>query len=221
MDRLHLDYPFAGASGPRDILRRQGFPDVGRRHITTLMKKMGIEVIYRKPNTSKRHLGHKIYPYLLRGLKIDRPNQVSALDITYLPMRRGFLFLVVVMDWYSRKILSWRLSNTMHADFCIEALQGSDHALRQARDRQYRSGQPVHLHGVHRSAQNPRDRHQHGRQGMLARQRAHRAILANDQIPGGIPQGVRVCERCSGEPSLVHRRLQLDSRAQQLARSNP
>ena len=123
MDRLHLDYPFAGARGLRDILRRQGFPGVGRRHITTLMKKMGIEAIYRKPNTSKRHPGHKIYPYLLRGLKIDRPNQVWALDITYLPMRRGFLFLVAVMDWYSRKILSWRLSNTMHADFCIEALQ--------------------------------------------------------------------------------------------------
>ncbi len=123
MDRLQLDYPFAGARGLRDILRRQGFPGVGRRQVTTLMKKMGIEAIYRKPNTSKRHPGHKVYPYLLRGLNIDRPNQVWALDITYLPMRRGFLFLVAVMDWYSRKILSWRLSNTMHADFCIEALQ--------------------------------------------------------------------------------------------------
>ena len=123
MDRLHLDYPFMGSRALRDILRRTGFPGVGRRHIATLMKKMGIEAIYRKPNTSKRHPGHKIYPYLLRGLTIDRPNQVWALDITYLPMRRGFLFLVAVMDWHSRKILSWRLSNTMHADFCIEALQ--------------------------------------------------------------------------------------------------
>ena len=123
MDRLHLDYPFMGSRALRDILRRTGFPGVGRRHIATLMKKMGIEAIYRKPNTSKRHPGHKVYPYLLRGLKIDRPNHVWALDITYLPMRRGFLFLVAVMDWYSRKILSWRLSNTMHADFCIEALQ--------------------------------------------------------------------------------------------------
>jgi len=123
MDRLHLDYPFMGSRALRDILRRTGFPGVARRHIATLMKKMGIEAIYRKPNTSKRHPGHKIYPYLLRGLTIDRPNQVWALDITYLPMRRGFLFLVAVMDWHSRKILSWRLSNTMHADFCIEALQ--------------------------------------------------------------------------------------------------
>jgi putative transposase len=123
MDRLHLDYPFAGARALRDILRRTGFAGVGRRHIATLMKKMGIEAIYRKPNTSKRHPGHKIYPYLLRGLSIERPNHVWALDITYLPMRRGFLFLVAVMDWHSRKILSWRLSNTMHADFCIEALQ--------------------------------------------------------------------------------------------------
>jgi putative transposase len=123
MDRLHLDYPFAGDRTLRDILRRSGYPGVGRRHIATLMKKMGLEAIYRKPNTSKRHPGHKIYPYLLRGLNIDRPNQVWALDITYLPMRRGFLFLVAVMDWHSRKILSWRLSNTIHADFCIEALQ--------------------------------------------------------------------------------------------------
>ena len=123
MDRLHLDYPFMGSRALRDILRRTGFPGVGRRHIATLMKKMGIEAIYRKPNTSKRHPGHKIYPYLLRGLNISRPNHVWALDITYLPMRRGFLFLVAVMDWHSRKILSWRLSNTMHADFCIEALQ--------------------------------------------------------------------------------------------------
>ena len=123
MDRLHLDYPFMGSRALRDILRRTGFPGVGRRHIATLMKKMGIEAIYQKPNTSKRHPGHKIYPYLLRGLNISRPNHVWALDITYLPMRRGFLFLVAVMDWHSRKILSWRLSNTMHADFCIEALQ--------------------------------------------------------------------------------------------------
>jgi len=86
-------------------------------------RKDGIEAIYRKSDTSKRHPGHKIYPYLLRGLKIDRPNQVWPLDITYLQMRRGFLFLGAVMDWHSRKILSWRLSNTMHADFCIEALQ--------------------------------------------------------------------------------------------------
>jgi len=123
MDRLHLDYPFMGSRALRDILRRTGFPGVGRRHIATLMKKMGIEAIYQKPNTSKRHPGHKIYPYLLRGLNISRPNHVWALDITYLPMRRGFLFLVAVMDWHSRKILSWRLSNTMHADFCVEALQ--------------------------------------------------------------------------------------------------
>jgi len=123
MDRLHLDYTFMGSRALRDILRRTGFPGVGRRHIATLMKKMGIEAIYQKPNTSKRHPGHKIYPYLLRGLNISRPNHVWALDITYLPMRRGFLFLVAVMDWHSRKILSWRLSNTMHADFCVEALQ--------------------------------------------------------------------------------------------------
>ena len=87
------------------------------------MDKVGITPIYRKPNTSKPHPGHKVYPYLLRNMTIDRPNQVWAIDITYLPMKRGFLYLVAIMDWASRRILSWRLSNTMHADFCIAALQ--------------------------------------------------------------------------------------------------
>ena len=98
MDRPHLDEPFMGYRALRDILRRTGFPGIGLRHIATLMKKMGIEAIYRKPNTSKRHPGHKIYPYLLRGLNNSRPNQVGPLDITYLPMRSGFLFLMAVMN---------------------------------------------------------------------------------------------------------------------------
>ncbi len=87
------------------------------------MKKMGIEALYRKPNTSKRHPGHKIYPYLLRGLDINRPNQVWATDITYLPMAKGFAYLIVILDWYSRKVLSFRVSNTMDNSFCLEALE--------------------------------------------------------------------------------------------------
>ena len=122
MDRLHLDYPFAGARMLRDMLVRQGFAGIGRRHIGRLMKCMGIEALYRKPNTSKRHPQHCIYPYLLRGLDIERPNQVWAMDITYLPMKRGFLYLVAVLDWATRKVLAHRLSNTMHTDFCTEAL---------------------------------------------------------------------------------------------------
>jgi len=122
VDELHLEYPFAGARMLRDMVQREGFP-VGRRHLSTLMRRMGIEAIYRRPNTSKPAPGHKIYPYLLRGLKVDRPNQVWAADITYNPMARGFVYLVAVVDWFSRRVLSHRVSITMDADFCVEALQ--------------------------------------------------------------------------------------------------
>jgi putative transposase len=122
IDELHLEYPFAGARMLRDMLGRDGFP-VGRRHVATLMKRMGIEAIYRRPNTSKPAPGHKIYPYLLRGLKVERPNQVWATDITYIPMARGFVYLAAVVDWFSRRVLSFRLSITMEAAFCVEALE--------------------------------------------------------------------------------------------------
>lgn len=122
IDQLHTDRPFAGARMLRDMLRLDG-EKVGRRHVSTLMKKMGIEALYRKPNTSKRHPGHKIYPYLLRGLDINRPNQVWATDITYLPMAKGFAYLTVILDWHSRKALSWRVSNTMDSSFCLDALE--------------------------------------------------------------------------------------------------
>jgi putative transposase len=121
MDELHLDHPFAGSRMLRDLLAADG-SEVGRRHVTTL-RKMGIEAVYRRPNTSKPAAGHKIYPYLLRGLTIDRPNQVWATDITYIPMARGFVYLCAVMDWFARRILAWRLSNTMEAEFCIEVLE--------------------------------------------------------------------------------------------------
>ena len=122
IDELHLDYPFAGSRMLRDLLRGEGVR-IGRQHVATLMKRMAIEAIYRRPNTSKPAPGHKIYPYLLRGLTIDRPNQVWATDITYIPMARGFVYLAAVVDWFSRKVLAWRLSITMEADFCIEAVE--------------------------------------------------------------------------------------------------
>ena len=122
IDELHLDHPFAGARMLRDLLRQDGFA-VGRKHVATLMRTMGIEALYRKANTSRRHPEHRIYPYLLRGLAIDRPNQVWAMDITYLPMARGFVYLAVVLDWATRRILAWRLSNSLTADFCVEALE--------------------------------------------------------------------------------------------------
>ena len=122
LDALHLDYPFAGSRMLRDMLAREGV-SIGRRHVRTLMKKMGIEAIYRRPNTSKAAPGHKIYPYLLRGLKIERNNQVWALDITYIPMTRGFIYLAAVVDVCSRRVLSHRISITLETGFCIEALQ--------------------------------------------------------------------------------------------------
>ena len=122
MDELHLEYPFASSRMLRDLLRQEGEP-VGRKRIRTLMRQMGIEAIYRKPNTSQRHVRHPVYPYLLRELTIDRPNQVWATDITYIPMRRGFVYLIAVLDWHSRRVLSWRVSNTMTTDFCLEAVR--------------------------------------------------------------------------------------------------
>jgi putative transposase len=122
LDELHLQWPFLGSRMLRDKLRLEGI-SVGRKHVATLMRKMGIEAIYRRANTSRKHPQNKIYPYLLRNLDIDRPNQVWATDVSYIPMARGFVYLVAVMDWYSRRVLSWRISNSMTADFCVEALE--------------------------------------------------------------------------------------------------
>ena len=122
IDELHLEYPFAGSRMLRDMLRLEGHL-IGRKRVSRLMKKMRIEALYRKPNLSRRHDAHPIYRYLLRDLKIDRPNYVWATDITYIPMRRGFVYLIAVIDWYSRKVLSWRLSNTMTTDFCLDAVR--------------------------------------------------------------------------------------------------
>jgi putative transposase len=122
IDELHLEYPFAGTRMLRDLLTQQG-GRVGRKHVATLMRRMGIEALYRKPNLSRRNVQHRIYPYLLRGLQITRPNQVWAMDITYLPMAKGFVYLAAVMDWHTRRVLSWRVSISMDATFCIEAVE--------------------------------------------------------------------------------------------------
>ena len=122
LDELHLGYPFAGSRMLRDFLNREGV-SIGRRHVASLMKRIGIAAIYRRPNTSKPAPGHKIYPYLLRRLKIERADQVWAMDITYIPMARGFVYLAAVVDVFSRRVLAHRVSITMEADFCIEALE--------------------------------------------------------------------------------------------------
>jgi putative transposase len=121
VDELHLEHPFAGSRMLRDMLLRDGVR-VGRRHMRTVMRRMGIEAIYRKPNTSKPAQGHKIYPYLLRNVTVTRANQVWATDISYVPMKRGFVYLIAVIDWFSRRVLSWKLSITMDVSFCLEAL---------------------------------------------------------------------------------------------------
>ena len=126
LDRWHLEYPFAGSRMRRDMLRLAGHP-IGRKHVATLMRKMGIEALYRKANTSRRHPAHRIYPYLLRGLPIERPNQVWAMDTTYIPMRQGFVYLTAVLDWASRRVLAWRVSNSLAADSCVEALEEAIH----------------------------------------------------------------------------------------------
>lgn len=122
IDELHLQYPFAGARMLRDLLRQEGHA-IGRRHVATLMRRMGMTAIYRAPRTSQRHPAHRVYPYLLRQLAITRPNHVWAADITYLPMQRGFVYLCAILDWASRRVLAWRLSNTLTTDFCLEAVR--------------------------------------------------------------------------------------------------
>ncbi len=121
LDALHLRHPFAGSRMLRDLLRLHGVA-VGRKHVATLMRRMGIEALYRHPRTTQPHPGHRVFPYLLRDLPITLPNQVWAMDLTYIPMRRGFLYLVAVLDWATRRVLAWRLSNTLTGDCCLDAL---------------------------------------------------------------------------------------------------
>ena len=122
IDEIHLNYPYLGTRGIRNELWNEGHK-VGRGHVRTLMKKMGIEALYRKPRLTKTHPEHTIYPYLLRGVTITEANAVWCADITYIPMTKGFCYLVAVMDWASRKVLAWRLSNTLDTSSCTEALE--------------------------------------------------------------------------------------------------
>jgi putative transposase len=121
IDALHLDYPFAGSRMLRDLLRDEGVT-IGRERVARMMRRMGIEALYRRPKTSKPAPGHKIFPYLLRGVAVARPNQAWAMDITYIPMARGFVYLAAVVDWFSRRVLAWRVSITMEVEFCLEAV---------------------------------------------------------------------------------------------------
>ena len=139
MDRQYLATPFYGSRRMVAWLSRLGYR-VSRKRVQRLMRIMGLQVIYRRPRTSRPAPGHKVYPYLLRGMEITRPNQVWATDITYLPMAHGFLYLVAIMDWYSRYVLAWRLSNTLDTDFCVESLE---EALSQGRPEIFNTDQSL------------------------------------------------------------------------------
>jgi putative transposase len=143
IDRQYLVTPFYGARKIAAWLKSQGHR-VNRKRVRRLMRVMGIKAIYRRPKTSKPAPGHKIYPYLLRGMKITRPNQVWAADITYIPMARGFLYLMAIIDWYSRYVLSWQLSNTLDAGFCVEALH---EALKKGRPEIFNTDQGAQFTG--------------------------------------------------------------------------
>ena len=190
IDELHLDYPFAGSRMLRDLLRGEGI-EIGRQHVATLMRRMGIEAIYRRPNTSKPAPGHKIYPYLLRAVSIDRPNQVWAMDITYIPMARGFVYLAAVVDWFSRRVLAWRVSITMEVEFCLEAVEEA--LARHGRPEIFNTDQGSQFTSADFTGLLLKQRHrdQHGRQGVVARQRLRRAALALGQVRRGLSAGLR------------------------------
>jgi putative transposase len=130
IDELYLASPFYGSRRMTAVLRREGWA-VNRKRARRLMRVMALEAIYQKPNTSRTNADHKVYPYLLRNLTIDRPNQVWCADITYIPMAKGFVYLIAVMDWFSRRVLAWRVSITLEADFCVEALRDAMHRFGQ------------------------------------------------------------------------------------------
>ena len=165
IDEQYLLTPWYGSRQLARHLRRQGYA-VDRERVRRLMRKMGLTAIYRKPKTSKPDTGHRIYPYLLRKVRVDRPNQAWCADITYIPMHRGFLYLVVIMDWATRTGLSWRLSNTLDSEFCIEALE-----------------EALAKYGT----QTSRSTDFHGRQGPVDGQRLHRAPVALSQIRVRLP----------------------------------
>ena len=194
LDRLHLEFPFAGSRMLRGLLAAEGCK-IGRRHVKTLMRRMGIEALYRRPRTTKPEPGHKIYPYLLRGMEITRPNQVWAMDITYIPMARGFVYLAVVLDWFSRRVLSWRLSITMEAAFCVETLE--DALARHGKPDIFNTDQGSQFTGAAFTgvlANNGIAISMDGK-GRLAGQRVRRAAVAQRQIRGGVSASLRQRQR--------------------------
>ena len=183
IDRIFTKYPFFGSRQIAAYLPRSGFA-AGRHRVRRLMGIMGLQAIYKGPNTSKKHPQHKVWPYLLRKLSITRPNHVWCSDITYIPVKNGFLYLVAIMDWATRKVLSWRLSNTLDASFCVEALEERYRQIRTTRNNEYRSRQPIHWHGLDQDFNRSRDQNINGWSGTVSGQHLHRTPLALPQARG-------------------------------------
>jgi putative transposase len=206
IDAQFLETPWYGSRQMARHLRREGYA-VGRKRVRRLMAKMGLAPIYQRPRTSTPHPEHRVFPYLLRDAVIDRPNQVWCADITYLPMRRGFLYLVAVMDWATRKVLSWRLSNTLDVEFCLEALEEA--LTRFGRPEIFNTDQgPVHLAPLHRPAAAGRGAHLNGRPRPLDGQRVHRAAVAQPEVRVRLPARLRDRLRVASRAHKVDRLLQ-------------
>ena len=202
LDRIFTDNPVYGSRRLQVALLRDGI-SVGRRRVRRLMRKLGLWAVRPKRNTSKRHPEHKVYPYLLRGRTIDQPNQVWAADITYIPMQQGFLYLVAIIDWATRRVLSWRLSNTLTAGFCVEAL--SEALVRFGNPGIFNTdqGRAIHQRRVHPDAAGSWDRDQHGWTRALPRQHLRRALVVDREARMGLPAPRRQRHRTEAQPWRV------------------
>jgi len=184
IDRQYLETPFYGVRRMTAQLVRLGH-EVNAKRVRRLMRLMGLEAVYQKPRLSQPHPEHKVYPYLLRDVTVERPNQVGSTDITYIPMRHGWVCLVAILDWFIRYVLAWEVSVTLDSSFCVSALE---RALSRGKPEIFNSDQePVHVGGLHRRAEGCRGADQHGRPRSGLRQHLHRTALADGQVRGGLP----------------------------------
>ena len=199
IDEIHLRLPFYGSRRIRDELETLGH-SVNRKRVQRLMRQMGLRALYPRRRTSQPGKGHKIYPYLLRGMRIDQPNQVWATDVCYIPMAKGFMYLVAVMDWHSRRVLSWRVSNTLEPDFCVEALEEAIAKHGAPKIFNTDQGAQFTCEAFTGVLKEHRDRDQHGRQGALDGQCVRRAAVAQCEVT----------KTCTCEPTKRRASSELD-----------
>ena len=220
IDEIHLQLPFYGSRRMRDELEERGHT-VNRKRVQRLMRQMDLRALNPRRRTSQPGKGHKIYPYLLRDLSIERANQAWASDISYIPMAKGFMYLVAIMDWYSRRVLSWRVSNTLDTDFCIEALEEALQRFEAPEIFNTDQGSQFTCSSVHRRAQGSRHCDQHGWQGPMGGQRVRRASVAQRQVRGRVPAGLRNAHRASSRTGPLLRFLQHQAPSQRTGPTHP